>query len=304
MAESPWGPLRVADAHVHFFSHGFFNKLAVQKGVEDASAVGALLQWEVPSSDAAQLADTWAAELDKNGVTHAAIIASIPGDEQSVVAAVTQRPQHFFGYFMVDPLQPDAKERVAKALSEGALRGICLFPAMHCFSIADPRVKPILELAADHRAVVFVHSGVLSVGFRKKLNLPSLFDMRYSNPIDLHPVAIHFPQIRFVIPHFGAGYFRETLMLADLCRNVYIDTSSSNHWMAYEELDLRAVFRRTLDVAGPSRILFGTDSSYFPRGWNAAIFEQQAKALYELGLDAEQAQPIFFDNLVELFTTR
>ncbi len=25
---SPWGPLEVADAHVHFFSHGFFDLLA------------------------------------------------------------------------------------------------------------------------------------------------------------------------------------------------------------------------------------------------------------------------------------
>ena len=61
-------------------------------------------------------------------------------------------------------------------------------------------------------------------------------------------------------------------MLCDLCPNVYLDTSSSNSWMRYEEahLDLRTVFRRALDVAGPQRLLFGTDSSFFPRGWNAA----------------------------------
>ena len=33
--------------------------------------------------------------------------------------------------------------------------------------------------------------------------------------------------------------------------------------------------RRALDVVGPQRLLFGTDSSYFPRGWNYAIFEAQ-----------------------------
>jgi len=80
-------------------------------------------------------------------------------------------------------------------------------------------------------AVVYVHCGMLSVGFRKKLGLPSHFDMRFSNPIDLHAVALSFPHLPFVIPHFGAGYFREALMVADMCPNIYFDTSSSNQWM-------------------------------------------------------------------------
>ena len=93
-------------------------------------------------------------------------------------------------------------------------------------------------------------------------------------------------------------------MLADLCPNVYLDTSSSNSWMRYEEahVDLRVVFRRALDVVGPKRLLFGTDSSYFPRGWNAAIFETQSKALYEIGVDEEVARQILHDNLVQLFS--
>ncbi len=165
----------------------------------------------------------------------------------------------------------------------------------------------MLELLAAHpRTVAFVHCGVLSVGVRKVLGLPSLFDMRYSNPIDLHGVALRYPKLRFVVPHFGAGYLREALMLCDLCPNVYLDTSSSNSWMRYEEshLDLRAVFRRALDVAGPKRLLFGTDSSYFPRGWNAHVFEQQSKALYEIGVSDEVARLIFQDNLPKLFLLR
>ena len=88
-------------------------------------------------------------------------------------------------------------------------------------------------------------------------------------------------------------------MLCDLCPNVYLDTSSSNSWMRYEEahLDLRTVFRRALDVAGPHRLLFGTDFSFFPRGWNADIFKQQITALYELGLSKEQAEQILCLNL-------
>jgi predicted TIM-barrel fold metal-dependent hydrolase len=128
--------------------------------------------------------------------------------------------------------------------------------------------------------------------------------MRYSNPSDLHEVALRHPQIRFVIPHFGAGYFREALMVADQCPNVYLDTSSSNRWMQYEPagLDLRNTFRRALELLGPERLLFGTDSSFFPRGWHAQIFEAQSKALYELAVSREAAQKILSENLVRLLS--
>jgi predicted TIM-barrel fold metal-dependent hydrolase len=177
------------------------------------------------------------------------------------------------------------------------LRAICLFPAMHRYSMHDAVVEPLLAQAAAHRCAVFVHCGVLTVGIRKRLGLSSPFDMRYSNPLELHAIALRFPQVPFILPHFGAGYLREALMLADLCPNVYLDTSSSNSWMRYEALDLPGVFRRALSVAGPGRLLFGTDSSFFPRGWNSAIFDAQVGALNELGISAADARQIFGENL-------
>jgi hypothetical protein len=70
--------------------------------------------------------------------------------------------------------------------------------------------------------------------------------------------------------------------------------------MRYERLDLTTVFRWALDVAGPKRLLFGTDSSFFPRGWNLDIFEAQAHALMELGVTAGDARLIFGENLERL----
>ena len=67
-------------------------------------------------------------------------------------------------------------------------------------------------------------------------------------------------------------------------------------------VDLRHVFRQALDVVGPSRLLFGTDSSYFPRGWHDEIFEEQARALYEIGLSAADARAIFGENLMRIMT--
>jgi predicted TIM-barrel fold metal-dependent hydrolase len=293
--QTPWGDAPVSDAHVHFFSTKFFAALGAPSG-RGAAEIAAALGWTEPPAGPRDLAAAWVAELDRCSVARAAIIASVPGDEASVVEAVAAFPNRFFGYFMLNPLEEGAAARVREAFQSG-LRTVCLFPAMHRYSVADPLVEPVYQAAAEFGRAVFVHSGVLTVGVRRKLGLPSPFDMRFSNPIDLHAVALRYPKVPFIVPHFGAGYFREALMLADLCPNVYLDTSSSNSWMRYEGLDIETVFRRALEVAGPRRLLFGTDSSFFPRGWHQAIFDTQTRALAAIGIAIEEAGLILGGNL-------
>lgn len=304
LKESPWGPLEVADAHLHFFSHGFFSLLAKQAGLDGAAAACARAGVEAPQADPREFAARWAAELDRHKVSRAVLLASLPGDEASVAQAVASQPQRFFGWFFCNPLMPHAAARAEEWLNHG-LRGVCLLPAMHGYPLSDPRVEEILQVAERHHAVVFVHCGVLSVGIRARVGAPSPFDMRFSNPIDLHPLALKHPKLRFIVPHFGAGYFREALMTASLCPNVHFDTSSSNTWTKYlaPPPTLEQVFERALEVAGPQRLLFGTDSSFFPRGWVSAVFERQCEALSRLGVAADDARAIFGGNLLRLMQT-
>jgi predicted TIM-barrel fold metal-dependent hydrolase len=286
--------MRVVDAHVHFFSQRFFSTLVSQKPGLTMDSAGELLGWELPP-DPETLAARWIAELDQQGVQAASIIACVPGDEASVSAAARAFPDRLFPYAMVNPkaLQLDAL---------ATIRVACLFPAMHLYSIQDECVRPVFEWAQREKRAIFVHCGVLSLGVRKKLGLASPFDLKFSNPVDLHAVALRYPDVPIVIPHFGAGYFREALMVATLCPNVYFDTSSSNDWTKLQvpPISVRGAFRQAMRVVGPSRLLFGTDSSFFPRGWQTPIFEAQASALHELGTSSEDAQAIFADNLLRI----
>ncbi len=111
MINTPWGLLPVADAHVHFFSHRFFASLAEQKGLP-VTALAPLLNWQLPAEDPRQLADAWAQELDRQGVAKARLIASVPGDGESVMAAVRRHPERFYGYMMVNPTAPAAVAQV------------------------------------------------------------------------------------------------------------------------------------------------------------------------------------------------
>jgi uncharacterized protein len=300
----------INDAHCHFFSHQFFEALGRQRkpGTESAGQIAAELGW-VPPGSPEELADTWARELDKNGVARAALIASVPQDEASVAAAVTRHRSRFVGFFMLDPTSPDAPRRVEVALHELKLSCVCLFPAMQRYSLHDPSVQAVVDLVATHRqtagAAIFVHCGALSVAVRNKLGLPSRFDVRYGNPLDLHALAGDHPQVPFIVPHFGAGFLREALMVADLCPNIYLDTSSSNRWLSYHPgLTLADAFRQAIETIGSERLLFGTDSSFFPRGWNRSVYDAQMSAMTAAGVDERGHRHIFATNFDRLFPLR
>jgi hypothetical protein len=286
--------MTINDAHCHFFSAQFFSLLARQRGRDEPPAdLCRELQWEDPGGPEA-LADRWIRELDAHGVGRAALIASVPGDEDSVAAAITKHSRRLVGFFMLDPSVPDAPSRARRAVEELGLRGICLFPAMHHVPVDDERVVRVAEIAAGTPGTaLFVHCGVLTVGF----------DQRLGDPLTVSRLALAFPQVPFIIPHFGAGLLREALMAADVCPNIYLDTSSSNGWIRYHPgLTLDATFRAALEVVGPARLLFGTDSSFFPRGWQRAVYEQQLAAVTALGVSTADQALLFGGNFDRLFT--
>ena len=297
--------MQVCDVHCHFFSSRFLEILAKDRRDiapgDHAAVVSTLLGWDPPGPPDA-LADRWVAELDRHQVARAALIASIPGDEESVAAAIARHPARLVGFFMLNPSAADAAERLLRALSDWKLRGICLFPAMHHYRLDDERVTATFEVAASRGAAVFVHCGVLTVGVRKRLGLASPFNLRLGDPLALATVAARFPKVPVIIPHFGAGFLRETLMAADQCPNIHLDTSSTNGWVKYHPgLTLEAVMRQALEVVGADRLLFGTDSSFFPRGWQRLIFEQQKATLDAIGVAPEAQEKIFSGNFQRLF---
>jgi predicted TIM-barrel fold metal-dependent hydrolase len=49
-------------------------------------------------------------------------------------------------------------------------------------------------------------------------------------------------------------------------------------------------------VAGPSRVLFGTDSSYFPRGWQKPIYDEQFAIINEIVPSDDDKAAILGDN--------
>jgi uncharacterized protein len=304
--QTVYGELRVLDAHIHFFSHQFFQAFLKSRGrqltEQDPQHLLKRLGWELPPPDATELGRRWVEELDRHGVEHAVLLSSIMDDEESVARAVHAFPDRLIGFMRVDPTRPDAAQQVRHAVEGLGLKGIKGFPAMECFHAYEECVYPVYEEAQRLGAPVLFHFGLLQSAIGAALKLPSQADARFSNPMDLQRAARDFPEVNFIVPHFGAGYFRETLLLAAHCPNVFIDTSSANGWVRYMPypMDLKLVFQRTLEAVGPERILFGTDSSHFPRGLRREILEEQLGILHALGVAKEDVQHIMSGNMARL----
>jgi predicted TIM-barrel fold metal-dependent hydrolase len=66
------------------------------------------------------------------------------------------------------------------------------------------------------------------------------------------------------------------------------------------DLSLKDLFRKAYETLGADRLIFGTDSSYFPRGFSVEYLREQLKICYDLGMTDESIQRIFHDNAAEL----
>ena len=208
----------------------------------------------------------------------------------------------FAPFTVVNPMAPATLEALASLQPRFGFRGMLLFPAMHDYSIQAPEVTAALEVAKANDMVVFVHCGKLRIGVRQLIGLNPDFPAERSRPRDVAAVARAHRDVAFIVPHFGAGYFEEALDLAAAYHNVYLDTAGSHDWAAEHTppLSLADVFGHAKDAIGTERILFGTDSGVFPRGYRGDILLAQIDAMMDAGYSAGERDAVLGGNLSRL----
>lgn len=297
----------LVDFHTHFFSRTVFEAFASASPLKGTNAerierAARSLGIDLPAAAPREHLERWLGELEQHGVSHVVSYASVPEEIDVLLEVAGSMPERVTVFGVVDPRRPDSVERVLGPIQEGRLRGALFFPALHGYHIDGPETVPVLERLAEQNFPAVVHCGILRIPLRERLALPRTLDLRASDPLHVVRAADRFHGVPFVIPCFGAGFFRETLMAGAQCPNILVDTSSSHAWMATDpsKPTLADVFERALSVFGPERILFGTDSSTFPRGWRRDLFLAQKEALGACGTREEDRTRILGLNASRL----
>jgi predicted TIM-barrel fold metal-dependent hydrolase len=282
--------LDVIDSHSHYLSAATFKSWqvstdAIQRRIRTRTDMTSV---DVPTSNE-DFAQKWVTELDMNGISRIGMMVG-PENWQEFSEALKRFPDRFYGYANINPLLPDAEEQARYVIRNLGFHGYKLYPVLNGFHTYGKEAYKIYQIADELKVPVLHHFGI-SIG--------ASVDLRYGNPLDLQPPARDFPDLKFGIAHLGAGMFRETLLLFYQTDNVYVDTSGSNIWMKYIPYpsNLEGVMKLALEAGGPKRIVFGTDSSMFPRGFRYDILEKQLRIFRRLKVEPEDIECIFKKNI-------
>jgi predicted TIM-barrel fold metal-dependent hydrolase len=246
-----------------------------------------------PAGESAKAAaNRWLSELDRYGITAGVFLALAPRPE-TLRRFVSAAPDRLFAFTFVNPWEANAATALEADVLQRGFRGLKLYPSIQQFHVYDEQAYPVYERAESLGIPIVFHFGV-TLDYRS--------DLRYSNPLDLHAVARDFPGLNLVVAHAGAGFFRETLFLAYHCANVLVDTSGSGTWMRYmpRPLSVKEVLRRLLDVFGPDRVLFGTDSRHASEGYRHWLLQSLREGLEALEVSGEAQRSILGGNMARL----
>ena len=240
-----------------------------------------------------ELAEKWSQEADRYGIDKVVFVTG--GGNERLANIVSRYPDKFIGFAHHNPHEKGAGNLLRKSVKKMGLKGYKIIaPALET-PIDHPSAYPTWEAAADLEIPVLLHFGVLAGGggVSHHVNM---------SPLSLHDVARDFASVQFVIPHLGCGYVRELLHLMWSCPNVHVDTSGSNQWIRWmpEEITVKSLLRKYLETVGHERIVFGSDSSWFPRGFSVRYFEDQVRDLRELNASNDQMEAIFNANVRKL----
>ncbi len=291
-------PGDVIDTHVHLFTVGLLEEYLDRDPQANARFREALKNRRfgrrndvLPEMSVEQTACWYAERLKAANVAKAMVVSVFP-DSQWTRDFIVAAKGHVHALCYIDPRDPLGPELLAREMAAG-YRGVKLLPVNRCYHLSDPACRPFFEAANELGAQIIIHYGV---------TVDPTGDLRYADPLDLSPVARDFPDLNFVIAHFGAGWLDSVLRLAYQCKNVSVDTSGTNNWLDYyvPQTTLPQVFERCLTALGPERILFGTDSNTTApyRHW---IRFMQQRVLEELGLSDHDRDLILRGNAARIF---
>ncbi|MHB8064075.1 MAG: amidohydrolase family protein [Ruminiclostridium sp.] len=303
---------KLIDSHVHFDVKGYEiigieNKYIEEYGIEKWNKLQSKNQYQKESwakawgfpkreptdDDVKQTSIRWLNEMERYNIDKLVFVTG--GGNELLSRIVQEHPQHFIGYAHHNPFETNAAQKLETAVAHQGLKGYKIIAPDLSGRMDDSALNPVWKVAENNQIPVLIHFGILGAagGLAKHDNI---------NPMIMHDVARAYPDIPFIIPHFGCGHPQELLQLAWVCPNIYVDTSGSNQWIRWMPypLTLKDLFKKYYETIGPERIIFGTDSEWFPRGFVKQYYDEQRKDCIELGMKQEEIKMIFRNNIARL----
>ena len=231
------------------------------------------------------------AAMDENGVDVSVVFgfpwrkAETYKRHNDYILEATQRfPGRLVGLGCFDPFCAQAPAEAERCLQAG-MTGIGEL-AFYQSGIDDScleRLAPIMALCRSEHHPVLIHTNE-PVGHAYPGKSPNTLNQIYQ-------LVKRFSENRIVLAHWGGGMFFYNLLKKEVpqaLHNVYFDTAASPY--LYEP----SIYRHAMAIAGPEKILFGSDFPLLPP-------TRYFKELDAAGLTANEIHRICGTNALCLF---
>jgi len=245
--------LEVIDVHVHL-------------------GITHILQWH--SGKDRYLGDDVIKNMDRLGIDKCiAFPAAAPHTDYSaandiIVEQVKKYPDRIIGFGRVNPnfgIENCVKE--IDRFVELGLRGLKLI-SIFDFHIPNRKyMHPIFETVRKHKIPILYHAG----------------GAWSCTPMLIADMAMDFPEIPVIMPHFGYDHFMDAIALAKRVENLYLDTAGC--FATYNAVNT------AVRTAGVGKILFGTDDPYEP------VERELEKLVKYSGLTTDELRAVLSGNI-------
>jgi hypothetical protein len=218
--------------------------------------------------------------MDENGVGRS-VVFGFPWQSPElfkrhndfILEAVQRHPDRLVGFGCFDPASREAAAEAERCL-DGGLAGIgeLAFYRSGIERESLAQLAPIMDICRTRGCPVLIHTNE-PVGHDYPGKTPNTFAQIYR-------MVERFPDNTIVLAHWGGGLFFFNLLKKEVkerLRNVFFDTAASP--FLYEP----AIYRIAVQVAGASKILFGSDfplispARYFKEFQDAGLSDEERR---------------------------
>jgi len=248
--------------------------------------------WAEVHKGVGNTAENWVSFMDKVGIDRSVVFPFPSGllthddfrkANDYIISAVKRYPNRLIGFCTVTPLHGNfAVEELKRCISSGYIRGIKLYPPGHGFYPLDgPFLDPIIEVVAKNKMIVLTHTD---------------FPTKICTPFHAVRLAERFPEVTFVIAHFGQDpdVFHWVPDIVKPYDNIILDSSNTP--------DIpESVYARSVKIIGADRIVFGSDAPTVSFEVNLKKLEVAEKYY---GLSKEDKRKILGENALRILNIK
>lgn len=267
--------MKIIDAHIHFSDIKSFHEVS-EKSKVDYSLEGFKKEFK----------DVIAVGM---GLTESKDVFPSKDVTNPMTLDLDDNPENMYVCLGYNPLQDFDLEQFETHITKNTV-GLKVYAGYYHYHVHDEIYHPLYEIARKYDLPVVIHSG-------DTFSTKGL--LKYSHPLEIDELAYLYPDVKFIIAHFGDPWIMDAAEVASKNKNVYVDLSGlivgdekEVNRFKVEEF-ITHIKRGLVYLDNYDKVLFGTD-------WPLVSFNAYLEFIKGL-IPKEHHEKVFYLNAKKVF---